>query len=114
MSEFHARISRVRMKSGGADIRIIEGTPYRDDMMDIRGDIAQAAREIAETVSDLQGFVIIAIDGNGDDYTATRVLSDCPIPIPLMPAYVAELVRQSMLTKPSARNLFDDMFQWVE
>lgn len=48
MSEFRARIGRVRMKNGGADVVVFDRKPVNLDGEDYRGTIVANARRIAE------------------------------------------------------------------
>lgn len=104
------------MKEGGADIRVIEGTPFQGDMIDMRGDMLHAAREITEAFDrdEMAAFVMIALRHDGNDTGAYRMADDCHIPRMLMPSFISELVRANMIDLPLAEQTFGEMFEWVE
>lgn len=63
-----ARIGRVRMKSGGADVRILDNPVYDSDGMDLLKD----ARILAEIQNNrICGYAIVTWDKKG--YTGTAV-----------------------------------------
>jgi hypothetical protein len=101
------------MKNGGADITILDGTPLQDHMLDMRGDLLQVARQIAED-GEIAAFVCIALRHDGTDISAYRTSDGCPVPRMLMPSLVAELVRANMIGSPLAEQTFGEMFEWVE
>lgn len=109
MTEFAARISRVRMKSGGADVRVIEGlTPLHED--DWRGDILRNARQIVEWSNDvpLVGYVVVGLFANGKTSTGWRYDGQkCPVPMSILPAWVAEVIRRDIVTQSEAVDVFN-------
>lgn len=118
MAEFRARISRVRMKNGGADIRVIRNEAIEADEEDFRGKIVSNAKGIADKATDeapLVAYVMLGIYGDGAHSFCCRIPHEsCPIPMTLMPAFVAEAVRRYTVTSDAAADQFTDMFQWVE
>jgi hypothetical protein len=117
VSEFRARIGRIRMKNGGADVRVIDRKIDSGDGQDWRGSIQANARKIAEmgTEADpLVGYVVLGIFAEGGASMGYRYDFDrAPIPRMLLPAWIAELIRRDMLVNPEARDVFNEMFEWV-
>jgi hypothetical protein len=115
VSEFAARISRVRPKRGG-DFHILPARLERDDDGDNwRGRLLTHAREIAEDTDELVGFCIIGIYSDGLVRTGFRWdPAKCVIPRTLMPAWVGEILRRELITDPEARDVFNEMFEWKE
>lgn len=111
MSEFAARIARVRMKKGGADLHIIEGWQEPEEESSA-ATLVRSAREYADV--GVAGFILLGFDNEGQVLFQHRTDGDLPIPRTLLPTYVAELVRRYVLTDTQARVVFDDMFKWVE
>ena len=115
---FAARIARVRMKNGGADVRVLN-TPQPDTFDgkpdNLIGRIVSHAKEIAgqsETGSRLDGFVVIGLFSDGKTSAGVRLPDR--LPRCLMPAYVSELLRRDLITHNEAETVFDDHFQWVD
>jgi hypothetical protein len=110
VKEFRARIGRVRMKGGGADVRVIEGFAIP------RGESASAslAREARECLQagDIAAFVFLAISPEGRCHFAYRYESGCPLSRNLLPSYIEELTRTMIVTRAEASKVFDDMFEW--
>jgi hypothetical protein len=67
-----------------------------------RGEIVDHARQVAsysEPGSDLVGFMVIGLFSDGSHAAGFRWDGDkSPIPRRLMPAYVAEIVREDLVT----------------
>jgi hypothetical protein len=118
MSEFAARIRRVRLKMGGADVHILERKGVNPDGEDWRGTILGHAKSIAALATDdapLAGFLVIGFFGDGATSAGFRMdQAKCAVPKAMWPAWAAEIVRRDMITEGEARNVFDDMFQWVD
>jgi hypothetical protein len=118
MTDFSARISRVKMKDGGADVRVLRSKPGLDGGDDWRGAIVRNARAVAEMGSDAQplvGYVLVGVFGDGSASVGYRYDPDaCPIPRALFPAWVAEVVRRDLITDVEARDVFHQMFEWRE
>lgn len=113
MSEFRARIGRVRMKNGGADVRVIQ---RQDEGEDWRGTVIRNARTVADHATEdapLVGYLLIGFYGDGCSSVGFRYDPErTPIPRALMPAWVEEVVRRDMLTAVEAKDTFNDMFEW--
>jgi hypothetical protein len=118
MSDFAARIGRIRMKNGGADVRVLHRSEPNPDNESWRGKIIENAKAVAsydEDGSELVGFLVIGIFSDGQTSVGFRYdKKRCPVPLSLMPAWVAELVRRDMVVAPEAENRFNDMFEWRE
>lgn len=118
MTEFRAHIGRIRMKNGGADVRVLNRDPVNPDGENWRGKIIENARVIAafdEPGSELVGYLMIGIFTDGKTSLGFRHDKErCPIPLSLMPSWVAELVRRDMIVEREARDTFNEMFEWVE
>ena len=117
MTEFRARIGRVRMKNGGADIHVLDRNDDNDGE-NWRGKIIEHARQIAEQGepdSSLSGFLVIGFFSDGRTSTGFRYDKDrCPIPRALMPSWIAEIIRRDMITGAEAEYTFNQMYEWRE
>lgn len=117
MSEFRARISRVRMKNGGADVRVLNRKSANGEE-DWRGTIVANARTIAEqatTDAPLVGYVVVGLYADGASSVGFRYdLKRCPVPRTVIPAWIAEIIRRDMITAPEAAEVFDNKFEWVD
>lgn len=118
MSEFRARIGRIRMKNGGADVRVLNREPVNPDGEDWRGKIITNARAIAEQASEdapLVGYVVLGLYADGGSSIGYRYdFERCPVPRMFIPAWVAEIIRRDIIVGPEAKNVFNDMFEWRE
>jgi hypothetical protein len=113
---FAARISRVRMKNGGADLHILQ-TPRphsfegRDES--IRGKIIEHARWIADVEGPpLDGFIVIGLFADGKRSCGFRIPER--IPRELLPSYVADIVRRDAIVQFEAESVFDQKFEWID
>lgn len=115
MSEFAARIGRVRMKDG-ANVRILQSRRGPDGGDDWRGAIVRNARGVAEMGTDndpLVGYILMGIFADGSTSFGYRYDgSATPIPLALFPAWIAEIVRREMVTANKARDVFHQMYEW--
>lgn len=115
MSEFRARIGRVRMKSGGADVRLFPTAPTLPDR---RGEMMRHTRIVidnSEETDPLVGHVVIGFFASGK--SSVGCFYDgaaCPVPRALLPAWTEELVRRDLVTDPEIREIFDQKFEWRE
>lgn len=117
MSEFAARIRRVRVKNG-ADVHVLHN-PMPDELdgtpENWRGKLIEHAKAVASQGSDdapLDGYIVIGLFADGMSSVAFRVPQR--IPSCLVPAYVAELMRRDAITENEAERVFDQRFEWVE
>lgn len=97
-----ARIGRIRLKNGGAEVRVLDRRLDPGHGENWRGKIINAARIIAEHGthgSDLVGYVIVGLFDDGAHSIGFRWDPDrVPVPRRLMPAYIEELVRENLIT----------------
>lgn len=117
MSEFAARIGRIRMKSGGAEFRILNNQKVIDGEEDWRGSVIKAARSLGEHATDevpLVGYLVIGFYSDGMVATGYRYDDRCPVPKALMPAWLAEIVRRDVLMEGEARFVFNEMFERID
>jgi hypothetical protein len=96
----HARIGRIRMKAGGAEVRLIrQETPNRDGSENWKGKLVEASRSIAGFKGEIVGYAVIAVYDDGSYSSGFRIDDDrCPVPATLWPAYVEEIIRRDMVT----------------
>lgn len=120
MADFAARIGRVRMKAGGADVRILPqpNVPFEDEE-DYRGALIRNAKAVADMGSDvdpLVGYVLVGIFDSGSTSTGFRYNRESrhSIPSSLLPAWIAEIFRRELITGIEAETRFDTMFQWQD
>lgn len=97
------RIGKIRLKAGGAEVRVLNRS-VRNDGENWRGLIVRHAREIAEhqPKQEMVGFVIVAMFDDGGYSTSVRVDGSAKISRTLLPSYVAEVVRRDVLMEPIA------------
>jgi hypothetical protein len=110
MSDFRARIGRIRMKNGGADVRVLDRKIDNPNGENWRGKVIENAKAVAsydEEGSALVGYILIGIYSDGLTSVGFRYDPEqCPVPRSLMPAWVAELVRRDMIVAPEASDKF--------
>lgn len=98
-----AKIGKVRLK-GGAELRIIDRVAKDPGGENWRGKIVDNARKIAgydEEDARLVGYFIMGLYSDGTHATAFRYdAKRSPIPRRLLPGYVAEVLREDMITIP--------------
>lgn len=116
MSEFRAKIGRIRMKNGGADVRVLDRETPNLGEENWRGSIIANARTVAEQATEkapLVGYVVIGMYGDGCSSVGYRYDPErCPVPRALLPSWLAEIVRRDLLMGVEARDVFDEMFEW--
>lgn len=118
MSEFRARIGRIRMKNGGADVRVLNREPINPEGEDWRGKIITNAKTIAEQGTDkapLVGYLVIGMFEDGTYSTGYRYdWERCPVPRVLIPAWIAEIIRTDMIVEVETHKVFNEMFEWQD
>lgn len=92
----HARIGRIRMKNGGADVRILRQVVNADGE-NLRGKMVSNARAIAADPADMAGYFVIGLFANGEYSIGFRLRKDHFIGATLLPSYVAEVLRREVL-----------------
>ena len=115
MTEFKARIGRVRMKNGGADVRLIEGFAprSREEEETPEATLLRSAREISAE-GPVACFAIVSFSSEGKVAFNWRFTDESPIARTLLPSYISELVRRYMITREEASVRFNEMFEWRE
>lgn len=100
-----ARIGKVRLKKGGAELRILDRKSNDPGGENWRGKIMAHARSVAsyeENGSELVGFLVIGFFSDGAHSLGWRWDANrSPIPRRLLPAYVADLIREDLITGPA-------------
>jgi hypothetical protein len=113
VTDFGARIGRVRMK-GGADLHILK-TTLPTEPAGIEARAVNHLRKIASWSNDqapLDGYMLIGMFGDGTTSVAFS-LPDRLTPT-LAAAWLTEIIRRDLITEREAERVFDNMFQWVE
>lgn len=100
----HCRIGRVRMKEGGADVKVMRV----GGLGELANLLARHARTIAQSFTpDLAGYFIIAWDKSGGFNCASRIPDECAIPLSLFPAWLAEVARRELVTTHQIHQVID-------
>ena len=101
-----ARIGRIRMKAGGAEVRLIA---QADPEANYCGKIIDHARRVAEMDepgSELVGFVVVGLFSCGSASVGMKWDNKrSPIPRALLPSYLAEVIRRDVVTAPEAEEV---------
>jgi hypothetical protein len=107
-----ARIGRIRMKAGGAEVRVLHTPRHHDlDEADWRSLFVKHATTIAEDKRPITGYFMLAVFGDGGFNSASRVdFTLCPVPLTLWPPYVEEVARRKLVT--SVERAEDDRPLW--
>lgn len=114
MSEFRARIGKVRMKAGGAELHIIDGPDHQDGK---EAKLLQMARFVAdesEEGSSLEGFIILAFYSDKCRNILFDLDGDHGIPREMFPAYAEELVRRKCIMQAEACDVVNRANGWDE
>lgn len=109
-----ARIGRIRLKSGGAEVRVLRNPmPDAGGTENWRGRMIEHAKVIgakSEPGSELVGFFVVGFFADGCNSMGIRWDDQrFPVPRSLMPAYIEELVRLNLLTEPRAESIACDV-----
>lgn len=102
MNEFRARIGRVRMKAGGADVVVLDQERIVGNMPTEFMDHARFMALDSEPGSELAGYVIVALYSDGARNVGFDLTGDHKVPRELLPALFAELVRRKVLMQAEA------------
>lgn len=104
-----ARIGRIRLKSGGAEVRVLHTSTPNLGEENWRGALIKNAKAVAgydEANSQLVGYLLVGFFSDGAASVGYRWDKDrTPIPRALMPEYVAEIVRRDMITSVEAEDI---------
>lgn len=109
MPDFKARIGRVRMKAGGADVRVFP-TALDDNNENLRGKLIGNAKAIAGYDGEMDGYLVIGLWTDGARSLGFRIPPR--IPREMLPHYVAEIIRSDAVTDHEAERTFERMFEW--
>ena len=96
-----ARIGKIRLKAGGAEVRVLHQA-VREDGENYKGELVKDARLIADDPQDMVGYVVVALFADGTYNRSWRLDADAAIGRTMLPAYVAEVIRSDVLTRPIA------------
>lgn len=111
-----AKIGRVRMKAGGADIRLIRQQTPDEYGANAAGGFAAYARRVTDSVTEcggVTGFLGVAFYEDGSTRTHFWWGDKAPCNRAILPLYVAEVIRRDAITETEARAVFDEMFEHV-
>jgi hypothetical protein len=102
----HCQITRVRMKNGGADVRLLP----RGDLDTRQKKLLAYARQQAVQSAPLAGFILITWDfGGGRQVSADVERGDLqPIPRTLLAAWAEEAVRTEVITRHQIGIVLED------
>ncbi len=113
MSDFAARVRRVRMKSGGADVCVLSAPPKLNELSEA---LLQTARHIVteqDENSTLEGYAVIALYADGQKNLCYDLTGNHGVPVELLPAYMSELMRRVSVQRIASAT-FDSMFEYAE
>lgn len=103
------RISRVRLKAGGADVRVLRGSDY--------GEMARKCIDYSRTIveqkrRDLVGFIVIGWASDGSYSMGCHLAQDSPCTIPraLLPSWVSEVIRRDIVTRQEVRDVLSEEY----
>ena len=112
-----ARIGRVRLKNGGAEVRVLHReTPNAEGKESWAGALMAGARTAVEHANEsapICGYVLVAFYADGCTWTSHRWGDESPMNRAMLPHLVAEIVRRDVITDREARSIFDEMFERV-
>lgn len=112
----HAKIGRVRMKAGGAELRLIHQETPNSGGENWGGELAAFGRRMAADApadGGIVGYVAVAFFGNGMTCTNYKWGDESPCSRTLLPTLIGELVRRDVVMETEARHVFDEMFERV-
>lgn len=104
----HARIGKIRLKAGGAEVRVLRNVAA-DPADNLRGKIIGHAKMIADMGkpgSELVGFITIGLFADGKSTVGCRFdPNSSPIPKSLIPSWAAEILRRDLITSAEAEEV---------
>lgn len=108
------RLRSVRMKSGGAKVRVLHNAKP-DPTDNLQGEVLRHARlasSYGNQQAPLDGFVVIALYSDG----CTSVGFKLPgrLPPTLATAFLCEVIRRDLTVQNEANRVFDERFEWVD
>lgn len=103
MSEFAARIRRVRMK-GGADVHILPKPQDREGLGPV---LIERSRE-ASAEAEIVAYAVVAMYADGCFYTATNsAFGDVPMNRHAFVGMAAEAIRDQLISEETACRVFN-------
>ncbi len=94
MTDAHCRVTRIRMKAGGAEVRVIDGGRRSD----LPATLVRHAGELAACFpNDMAGYLIIAWDFLGAFNRGTRLHAESPFSYRFLPGFVSEALRRDVV-----------------
>lgn len=112
----HAKIGRIRMKAGGAELRLIRQETPNTGGENWNGELIAFGRRMAESApkdGGIVGYVAVAFFGNGTTCTNYKWGDESPCSRTLLPTLVSEMVRRDVVMETEARAVFSEMFEHV-
>lgn len=104
------RISRVRMKNGGADVRVLHSPVSPIDDENWGGKMVEHARNLASQ-GEVLGYVVAAVYADGNHSFGSRIDHDrCAIPRTAWPALMADITRRYLVSAQAAREVIEDEY----
>ena len=88
-----AKIGRIRLKSGGAEIRIFS----RPEERRVESELRSHVEELIGREEPMTGFVVFATYNAAEDFQLGYMSTvKCPIPETLFPSFVADALRRRL------------------
>lgn len=99
----HCRIGRVRLKAGGAELKLFRQTPAMIGHVEL----THSARVMVDQhfPEEPISFVLLAWSDSGQFSVGWHHREESAIPRTLMPSYMAEVLRRRMITEFEVRDL---------
>ena len=104
------RIGRVRMKNGGADVRVLHTPVREDDGENWNGKMIANARHLAD-FGPVASYVVVAVYEDGTYALGWRGDPELTrIPRMAWPSFVAEIMRREIITAEEVRHVIDNEY----
>lgn len=113
--DFAVRLRRVKVKGGG-DFTVLRSKEGVDGGLDWRGSLVANAKAMADCGDEqITAYFAVVLYGDGRYRCAYRYDREtCPIPLTVMPTYLAEAIRRDVIIEPDAARKFNEMFEWKD
>lgn len=99
-----ARIGKIRMKAGGAEVRVLHRPQGDQSAKIIRH--AHVIAKMSEPGSELVGFVTIGLFNDGKTSVGCHYDPKTGVvPRAMLPAFVAEIIRRDLITAAEAEEV---------
>lgn len=107
-----ARIGKIRMKAGGAEVRVLRrDLPNNQGTENYSGKIIECARNIAgygQPGSELTGFVVLGLYADGATSIGWRYDATASVvPRAMLPGWVSEVLRRDIITHVEAAETYN-------